>query len=231
MANRKERRRARKTSPVRHFKVAFELEGDITMHPAATQAMVHQFCEAYPEIEAGKTAVMMVNTDCGVFKIDALERTNTIRISGPYSEGAVDVFNDMMVRYGGVETVSPPSQRPNPRCEIDLMIKAAWDRNDATMLSEEAVKALLAQLVEQYSHWTDRTIIVTSHRVPTSPPGQKRLLLTYVPGENRITIAVLKTPEQEAKADAFMNGPVGEKQPSFLLDHRKADCISLTLPH
>jgi hypothetical protein len=207
MTNRKARRRARKTSLLRDYKVMIATAisdgwADHTMpSPGAIDGWLNDLYEKYPTIPNDKALVEIATMSRKCFLLMADPEAKTITIGSLTGEG-VTTIEEQAAALGVPKTTRYPALENAWKVELDPRIKAGWDRGDPLMPSEVKVKHLVAAMIK-HSQPKDVSAALT-HRAETDPEDYVRLYASAHPEEKTIRVAALMTPEAEAEADAYM---------------------------
>jgi hypothetical protein len=206
MANRKERRRARKTSPLRDYEVMITTAisdgwADHSMpSPSAIDGWLNDLYEKHPTIPDDKALVQIARNSFGRFLLVADPVVKTITIGPMTAEQATDI-EKRAEGLGLKITTRYPALESAWKVELDPRIKVGWDRSDPLMPSEIQVRDLVASMMKRQSNNVFATV---THRAETDPEDYVRLYASAHPEEKTIRVAALMTPEVEAEADAYM---------------------------
>jgi hypothetical protein len=163
--NRKERRAAKKTSPLRQYEVMIAKEisdgwaNHTTLSPDAINDLLGMLYEKHPTIPNDKTLVQILNTSLGHFLLQAEPKTKQITI-GPLSEEQAASLAGRAAELHSPATKLYPEMDRQWAVQMDGRITEAWDHGDERMPSEKQVKKLVHDLVKSYrpkptgsSHW------------------------------------------------------------------------------
>ena len=234
MPNRRERRAARLTS-TRQYDL--EVDPDCDLPPALIGEWVNQFCERNPTLPKGKAAVTIIQTQDGVYKLEAYADAKKLCVSGPHTEEAIGAFRRFADRRGvtlhsdsGAAWMQREKERTPWKLELDPMLYEAWQRNDPMMPTKERVKAVIGEIIEQHSHRTEGRCAVLSHRRADQPPEYRRLLFYGFPAKRLIQICVLRDAEAEKEAQDYMDDPndgvlIKDGRDGGIADPRKGEGI------
>jgi hypothetical protein len=215
MANRKERRAARKNSPLRQYKVG--VAKGTTLPPDTIHDLLGSLYERYPTLPPDKVLVQLFSTvdtqtnQPGHFILTADPEDKRISI-GPVTAEQHAAFTKEIEESGVAEiTKYNPELDRYWQIEMDARIKDGWVRNDPLMPTEAMVRAVLDDIIKQFReqlHQRDAgTISTLSHRRPRDPDNYVRLYAELHPKERRIQIIALMTPEAEQSCQDWMDDP------------------------